>query len=221
MSPRLGDGDELRRHGGRVVESFGTLPRPSVGDRLALEVARREVDAQSDFGVETVGEARRDVARQSVDAHDQFAFVVHLLSEVGDVEGVVVAQQGRVGFQEEERAPRQRPAVEFGDVVAVVAADADDLHDFRFLHSSTAAVRPIAPMKRRSIPSTVIVCGSTPARSSSQLPPPITTASSSNPPAPDAAHGAPVDLRVLFGVAAERRDRLRPQPEDDGRIWPE
>ena len=73
---QLGDGDELRRHGGRVVESFGTLPRPSVGDRLALEVACREVDAQSDFGVETVGEARRDVARQSVDAYDQFAFVV-------------------------------------------------------------------------------------------------------------------------------------------------
>lgn len=87
--------------GDRAAEWSKPLARsqePS-GDRLALEVAGREVDAQSHFVVVTMRETLFDALAYPVDPHDQFAFVVHLLRERGDVKWVVIAQQRRIGLQ--------------------------------------------------------------------------------------------------------------------------
>ncbi len=117
----------------------------------ALQVAGREVDAEPHLVVVAVGESAREMARpDAVDPYDELALVVHLLREVRDVEGIVVAQQRRVGLQNQTGSGRflteSRIVVEFGGVGAVVAPDADDLHDWRFLSSSTmrAAKRSLA-----------------------------------------------------------------------------
>ena len=74
-----------------------------------------------------------DALAYPVDPHDQFAFVVHLLRERGDVKRVVVAQQRRVGLEEEHRFLGEFSAVvelfvQLSGMFGVVAAYADDFH---------------------------------------------------------------------------------------------
>ena len=128
---------ELGREGRRAVECLAALPRQPFGDGLPLQVAGREVDAQSHLVVIAVRETFGDALAYAVDAYDQLAFVVHLLREGGDVERVVVAQQRRVGLEEPGRLRRARRAaadlaVELLGVCGVVACYADDFHGVVF-----------------------------------------------------------------------------------------
>ena len=80
-----------------------------------------------------MGETLGDGLAHAVDPHHQFAFVVHLLRERRDVKRVVVAQQRRVGLEEEHRFLGEFPAVvelfvQLGGMFGVVAAYADDFH---------------------------------------------------------------------------------------------
>ena len=102
-----------------------------------MQVAGREVDAQSHLVVIAVRETFGDALAYAVDAYDQLAFVVYLLREGGDVERVVVAQQRRVGLEEPGRLRRARRAaadlaVELLGVCGLVACYADDFHGVVF-----------------------------------------------------------------------------------------
>ena len=133
LAAQLCERYEQRGDGRRAVERLGRFPRQPAGDGLALEVAGREVDAQTYLVVVAVGETLFDALPDAVDPHHEFALVVHLLREAGNVEGIVVAQQRRVGFEEPDRSggacgAAARSAGQFVDVRRVVAADADDFH---------------------------------------------------------------------------------------------
>lgn len=67
VAAQLRERDEFGRQGRRVVEALGTLPGEPSGDRLALEVAGREVDAQSHFVVVTMRETLFDALAYPVD----------------------------------------------------------------------------------------------------------------------------------------------------------
>ncbi len=130
VTPKIGEGYELRRQRRRPVESLASLPRQPPGYGLALEISRSEVYSEAHLVVIPVGELLGYRAADAFDAHYQLAFVVDLRREVGNEERVVVAQQRRVGFHEEDRrgvGPTPL-AVQLGYVGAVVSRYADYFH---------------------------------------------------------------------------------------------
>ena len=138
VAAQLRERDEFGRQGRRVVEALGTLPGEPSGDRLALEVAGREVDAQSHFVVVTMRETLFDALAYPVDPHDQFAFVVHLLRERGDVKWVVIAQQRRIGLQKKYRFRRKSVGsacriMQLLHMFGVITSYANYLHLFSIL----------------------------------------------------------------------------------------
>jgi hypothetical protein len=162
VAAQLGEGDEGRSDRRRVVEGLRALPRQPPGDGLPLQVAGREVDAEPHLVVIAVGEAFGDGFADPVDPHHQFALVVHLVGEGGDVEGVVVAQQRRVGLEEPEGfgalGRESRRAVQLLGVGRVISSYADDFHRlFKFRgHLSPCLVlrcifgQPVAAPGRRA-----------------------------------------------------------------------
>ena len=105
------------------------LPRKSLGDASALQVAGREVDAQAHLVVVAVGKAWGDVLAQLVDAHHQLGFVVEPFGKVGDEEGLAALENGRVGLHEYYGGLGQCGcSVEFSMVFGIVHAYADNLH---------------------------------------------------------------------------------------------
>lgn len=132
VAAQVGESEELRGQGRRVVEGFGPLPRKPFGDGLSLQVAGREVDADPHLVVVAVCETLGNGLPDTVDPHDEFTLVVYLLRETRDVEGVVVAQHGRVGLEEPDRfgphLGQPCRVVQLLGMGPVVASDTDDLH---------------------------------------------------------------------------------------------
>ena len=94
--------------------------------------------AQSHFVVVTMRETLFDALAYPVDPHDQFAFVVHLLRERGDVKWVVIAQQRRIGLQKKYRFRRKSVGsacriMQLLHMFGVITSYANYLHLFSIL----------------------------------------------------------------------------------------
>ncbi len=92
-----------------------------------MQVARRDIVEAGE--AEDIGERVfifGETAATASDDEAEFALVLDTLGGRGELDGVAVVDNRRRGFEEEERL-RRHGVAEFGGVLAVVAADADDL----------------------------------------------------------------------------------------------
>ena len=87
----------------RVVKRFAKLPWQSLLAQVPLQVTCRKVDTDRHFMIVTVGKPFGNVLAEAVDFDDQFGFIVQLLCEVGDEEGLAILQQGRIRLHENGR----------------------------------------------------------------------------------------------------------------------
>lgn len=87
----------------RIVETFAKLPRITRLTELTLQVACCEVDAHRHRIVIAMRKTGCNVLSQTADAYDHFRLVMHLIRKVGDKERLAIFQNGRIGFQENNR----------------------------------------------------------------------------------------------------------------------